>query len=93
MKSKDQSRTETNVLNFTKELFESDRDRDQAQMLKRYCQFRRSFPEKERPCYCGHTVDCDCADPGISEFRSGLQSGGIDGETLLKSFLWQPEDK
>lgn len=93
MKTKDQTRTENNVLLFTKELFESDRELDQATMLKKYCEFRGSFPEKERPCYCGHTVDCDCGDPGISEFKSGLQSGGIDGETILKSFLYQPEDK
>ena len=87
-------RTEKNLYLFTKEIFESDRETDKAAILARYCDWRNSFPEKERPCYCGHTIDCDCSNPGLSEFKSGLASHGINGEDLLQSFCHpRAEDK
>ncbi len=93
-KSKERFRTEKNLYLFTKELFESDRSSDQSAILKRYCEWRCSFPNGERPCYCGHTTDCECGDPGISEFKSGILNYGISGEDLLKSFCHPPaEDK
>ena len=90
MKSRDQTRAEKNLYLFTKELFESDRESDKAAILARYCEWRDSFPEGERPCYCGHTSDCECGSPGISEFKSGLAGYGINGEDLLQSFCHQP---
>ena len=94
MKSKDQTRAEKNLYLFTKELFESDRESDKAAILARYCEWRGSHTDEDMPCYCGHTSDCGCGDPGISEFKSGLASYGITGEDLLRSFCHQPaEDK
>ncbi len=39
---------------------------------------------RNNKCYCGHTIDCDCGNPGISEFKSALQNNSISEEILTK---------
>jgi hypothetical protein len=49
-----------------------------------YNKWRDKQPKKEKHCYCGHTTTCECANPGIHEFKSGLKNGGITDEVLNK---------
>ncbi len=39
--------------------------------LKKYNEYRSKQDEKD--CYCGHTISCDCANPGIFEFEMFLK--------------------
>lgn len=38
--------------------------------------------DNEYSCYCGHTIRCDCSNPGISEFKSGLKLNSIKEKLL-----------
>jgi hypothetical protein len=59
-------------------LFESDNVTEQQRIVDNYNKIRTN------KCYCGHTIDCDCGNPGISEFKSSLQTNSISEEILNK---------
>lgn len=67
-------------------LFNSDDIEAQQIIVNRYANKRNQNKPKYRDCYCGHTTDCECANPGISEFKQALFNGTIT-ENDLKNFL------
>ena len=46
---------------------------------KDYLKLREESKDEfgDKLCYCGHTSKCSCADPGVSEFNSGIKTGSI----------------
>jgi hypothetical protein len=65
------------IMLFSSESEES----EQKRILKKYSLIRNNS------CYCGHTSDCDCGDPGVYEFKNALITGSISEDmlaTLLK---------
>jgi hypothetical protein len=56
-------------------IFESDNVSEQELILTNYIDWRNK--QVESPCYCGHTICCDCGDPGLSEFKFNLNSGNL----------------
>lgn len=68
-----------------KQLFESDDIQAQQEIVDKYNKYRSDKSTYEGSyCYCGHTDRCECSDPGISEFKSGLFNGTITEELLNK---------
>lgn len=66
-----------------KALFNSDDISEQNRVVSIYNKWRSKQPTKEKHCYCGHTLECECGNPGIYEFKSGLSDyGGIDEDVL-----------
>jgi hypothetical protein len=63
------------VLRRLKALFLSDDIVEQENVLALYNKNRDKQIEKE--CYCGHTITCDCGNPGISEFKSSILSNAL----------------
>jgi hypothetical protein len=61
-------------------LFESDNIIEQQKIVDNYNKIR------ENKCYCGHTDECSCGDPGISEFKSALLTNSIP-ETILSMII------
>ena len=59
-------------------IFNTDNVKLQQKIVVKYNEIR------EGECYCGHTITCDCGNPGISEFKSALQTNSIDEEILKK---------
>lgn len=74
------------ILNRIKLLFSSKDNNEKNRILNLYNKWRNKQPKKERHCYCGHTIDCECANPGLYEFKSGLNTGTIN-ETVLNKIL------
>lgn len=59
-------------------LFDSDNVLEQQKIVDKYNAIRNNR------CYCGHTITCDCGNPGIYEFKSSLLSNSISERTLKK---------
>lgn len=73
------------ILERIKQLFESDDIQAQQEIVDKYNKYRSDKSTYEGSyCYCGHTDRCECSDPGISEFKSGLFNGTIAEELLNK---------
>ena len=67
-----------------KSLFSSAAKNEQNRIVNIYNKWRNKQKPKEKHCYCGHTLKCECANPGISEFQNGLKNGSIDDDILNK---------
>jgi hypothetical protein len=63
------------TLEEIKLIFDSDNISEQEVILAKYIDWRNK--QVELPCYCGHTISCDCGNPGLSEFKSNLNSGNL----------------
>ncbi len=52
----------------------------EPKVYKDYLKLREESEDEfgDKICYCGHTSKCSCADPGISEFNSGIKTGSIN---------------
>ena len=37
-----------------------------------------------KQCYCGHTTECECANPGHSEIKNAILSGTINEDWLCE---------
>jgi hypothetical protein len=72
------------LLKRIKLLFQSNDEIEKQKIINKYNQFRNK--QKEKDCYCGHTIKCDCGNPGISEFNSALQRDCIS-ENILNKIL------
>ena len=59
-------------------LFASDDVVEQQRVVDNYNRIRN------KQCYCGHTDECDCSNPGIYEFKHSLMSNSISEEVLDK---------
>jgi hypothetical protein len=70
------------VLERTKAIFsdESKRDMQNAIYLD-YIDKRNK--ETSKPCYCGHTIDCDCGNPSFEEFKHNLLNNNINERNLF----------
>lgn len=76
--------------NFTldriKQLFESDDIVAQQEIVDKYNVYRDLKSNDDgNYCYCGHTIRCECSNPGISEFKSGLFNSSITENILNKT--------
>jgi hypothetical protein len=38
--------------------------------------------ETSKPCYCGHTIECDCGNPSFEEFKHNLLNNNINERNL-----------
>ena len=72
------------LLKRIKLLFNSEDVEEKQKVLDKYNLFRTNQIEKD--CYCGHTSDCDCGNPGISEFTQAIQNNNIS-EDILNEIL------
>lgn len=73
------------TLDRIKQLFESDDIVAQQEIVDKYNIYRDLKSNDDgNYCYCGHTNRCECSNPGISEFKSGLFTGSITEELLNK---------
>lgn len=61
-----------------KQLFLSDDIKEQQRIVENYNKIRTN------ECYCGHTIECDCSNPGIYEFQHSILTNSIPEKTLKK---------
>ena len=59
-------------------LFNSDDIKEQNKIIMLYNKIRND------KCYCGHTIDCDCGNPDISNFKTAIENNYISEHTLNK---------
>ncbi len=70
------------VLSRAKSIFSSQNNIElQQEVYQSYINKRNSQIEKN--CYCGHTTDCDCANPSIEEFKHNLLNNNIEEKDLI----------
>jgi hypothetical protein len=70
------------ILKRTKLLFQSNDEVNKKLVLDEYNKKRDLQPLKEKDCYCGHTIDCDCGNPGMSEFTMAILNNNINEKML-----------
>lgn len=68
------------ILKRTKLLFQSNDEVNKQLVLNEYNKKRDLQPVKEKDCYCGHTIHCDCSNPGINEFTMSILNNNINKE-------------
>lgn len=69
------------VLRRLKLLFHSDNELEKQKVFQMYIDKRNK--QKEKMCYCGHSIDCDCSNPDINVFEHNLLNNNIEEKDLL----------
>jgi hypothetical protein len=54
----------------------------QNKIYKDFLYKRDRQNEKEKTCYCGHTIDCDCENPSFDMFKEHVLNNNITEKTL-----------
>jgi len=69
------------ILNRAKSIFTINEPKLQKEIYNTYIKNRNK--DLDKSCYCGHTIDCECSNPSIEEFKHNLLNNNIYEDDLI----------
>lgn len=69
------------ILNRVKQIFSKNNPVIQKKIYDNFV-FNRN-QQKDKMCYCGHTINCDCANPSLNDFKYNLFNNNINEKDLI----------